>query len=77
MIRIGRGARHDGADVDLAVGTSYANADNHIVQGQDFYNDTVRPDYTPYTYPHPLVGGNPPGPPATPRNLLISSVIFW
>lgn len=25
----------------------------HIVEGRDFFNSLVRPDYTPYTYPHP------------------------
>ncbi len=26
----------------------------HIVEGRDFYNDTKRPGYTPFIYPHPL-----------------------
>ena len=26
----------------------------HIQENRDYYNDTPRPDYTPYTYPHPL-----------------------
>lgn len=26
----------------------------HIVENRDFYNNTQRPGYTPYTYPHPL-----------------------
>jgi hypothetical protein len=30
--------------------SSYAN----IVQGREIYYNTVRPGYTPYTYPHPL-----------------------
>lgn len=33
------------------------NAQYTIVQGVHFFNDTVMPGYTPYTYPHPLVGG--------------------
>jgi hypothetical protein len=61
---------HDGADVDLVVGSSHANADKHIVQGRDFYNDTQRPGYTPYTYPHPLQGGVI-SPPAAPTNLRV------
>jgi hypothetical protein len=57
---------HDGADVDLFVGTAHANADRHIVQGRDFFNDTPRPGYTPYVYPHPLqVGGQRPPPAPT------------
>jgi hypothetical protein len=55
---------HDGADVDLFVGTAHANADRHIVQGRDFFNDTPRPGYTPYVYPHPLQGGSQVPPPA-------------
>lgn len=60
----------DGADVDLVVGSSHANADQHIVQGRDFYNDTQRPGYTPYVYPHPLQGGGQLRPEA-PTNLRI------
>jgi hypothetical protein len=26
----------------------------HLVEGRDFFNDTPRPDYVPFTYPHPL-----------------------
>jgi hypothetical protein len=26
-----------------------------IQQGRDFYNDTPKPGYTPFVYPHPLV----------------------
>ena len=26
----------------------------HIQENRDFYNDTPRPGYTPYVYPHPL-----------------------
>jgi hypothetical protein len=27
----------------------------HIKEGVDFFNGVAKPDYTPYTYPHPLV----------------------
>ena len=30
--------------------TTYPN----LVQGRDYFNNTPRPGYTPYTYPHPL-----------------------
>jgi hypothetical protein len=30
-----------------------------IQQGRDFYNDTTKPAYTPYVYPHPLVNAKP------------------
>jgi hypothetical protein len=35
-----------------------------LVERRDFFNNTFRPGYTPYVYPHPLVSGNP-GPPPT------------
>jgi hypothetical protein len=31
-----------------------------LQEGRDFYNNTPMPGYTPYTYPHPLVSGQPP-----------------
>jgi hypothetical protein len=32
----------------------------NIKQGVHYFNNTQKPGYTPYTYPHPLVSGNPP-----------------
>jgi len=29
----------------------------NVTDGVDFYSNTVKPGYTPYTYPHPLVSG--------------------
>jgi len=44
----------------------------YLAEGRDFFN-TVKPGYTPYTYPHPLTTGagsnNPP--PAPPQNLTV------
>ena len=38
-----------------------------IRSGEHFINGTSLPGYTPYVYPHPLVGGQPtPTPAATP-----------
>jgi hypothetical protein len=40
-----------------------------LQEGRDFFSDTVKPGYTPYVYPHPLVSGEPtpsPSPTATP-----------
>jgi hypothetical protein len=31
-----------------------------IKGGRDFFNETPKPGYTPYTYPHPLVSSSPP-----------------
>ena len=36
--------------VPAAATTTYPD----LVQGRDFFNNTPRPNYTPYTYPHPL-----------------------
>jgi hypothetical protein len=30
-----------------------------IKEGRDFFNNTPKPGYKPFTYPHPLVSGNP------------------
>jgi hypothetical protein len=38
-----------------------------ILQGRDYFNDTPMPDYTPYTYPHPLTKSQ------LPRELKASS----
>jgi hypothetical protein len=40
-----------------------ASTEPSIKEGRDFFNETPKPGYKPYTYPHPLVTGNP----ATPR----------
>jgi hypothetical protein len=38
-----------------------------LQERRDFYNNTRMPGYTPYVYPHPLVGSDPSPPPsATP-----------
>ena len=31
------------------------NCENFLQEGRDFYNNQIKPGYTPYTYPHPLV----------------------
>jgi hypothetical protein len=39
-----------------------------IKEGRDFFNETPKPGYTPFTYPHPLVSGTaPPAKPAADR----------
>jgi len=45
----------------------------HVQEGRDFFNNTPRPGYTPYTYPHPLTlaGGGDTTPPSSPSNLRI------
>ena len=45
---------------------------SHVVAGRDFFNDTQKPGYVPYTYPHPLTGVSGAIPTA-PLNLRIVS----
>lgn len=40
-----------------------SSSEPSIQEGRDFFNETPKPGYKPYTYPHPLVTGNP----VTPR----------
>jgi hypothetical protein len=55
---------------------------NYLIEGRDYFVNTAKPGYTPYTYPHPLHtryalsvgGGNPtptPAAPAAPQNLRV------
>jgi hypothetical protein len=38
----------------------------YIVQGRDYFDNTSKPGYVPYTYPHPFQdGGTPPEPPGS------------
>jgi hypothetical protein len=54
--------REAGANVNFASAGATIRANEH------FFNDTVAPGYTPYTYPHPMVSGtvstNAPTPPS-------------
>ena len=43
---------------------------SHVVSGRDFFNNTPKPGYVAYTYPHPLTVSNPDIPDA-PSNLRI------
>jgi len=45
------------------------SCENAIQKGRDYY-ETQMPGYTPYTYPHPLVGGTD-SPPSPPKNIRI------
>ena len=55
----------DGSNIDIVVsnpwGCSNPSVADHIQEGRDFFNDTQKPGYTPYTYPHPLAtAASPP-----------------
>jgi hypothetical protein len=53
-----------GADVDIDVRAECVTETWHLQENRDFHNDTARPGYSPYVYPHPLtwelqLGGTP------------------
>ena len=41
-------------DLNITVSTSCPELADHIQEYRDYYNDTQKPGYTPYEYPHPL-----------------------
>ena len=45
---------------------------SYIQAGRDFYNDTQKPGYSPYAYPHPLTGGTSVPGLSAPTNLHFS-----
>ena len=46
---------YNGSDVDVKLNPGLCTQmANHLKENRDFYNDTPRPGYTPYVYPHPL-----------------------
>lgn len=53
----------NGNDADVTVNDPWGCANpsmaDHIQENRDFYNDTPRPGYVPYTYPHPLATDEP------------------
>jgi hypothetical protein len=42
----------NGGNADIAI-SGGPEVQAHIKQGRDYHNDTRRPDYAPYVYPHP------------------------
>lgn len=60
-----------GTDVNIEIFTlgelsCARQTEYHLKASRDFYNDTQKPGYTPYTYPHPLRTSRP-DPPTNPR----------
>ncbi len=49
----------------------------HIIENRDFYNNVVKPDYSAYTYPHPLTTGTLPPPPATEPPPLTTEATYY
>jgi hypothetical protein len=43
---------HEGSNIEVYV---HNNCGVHIQENRDYYNNVEKPDYTPYTYPHPLI----------------------
>jgi hypothetical protein len=59
----------DGSTINFREATA-GNA--QLVQGVDYFNDTVKPGYVAFTYPHPLVSGASPTP--SPSSTAIPTV---
>lgn len=55
-----------GQDADITVndpwGCTSPSMHDHLKEGRDFINDTPRPNYVPYVYPHPLAAMDNPEP---------------
>jgi len=49
----------------------------HIVEGRDFFNDTKRPDYKPYRYPHPLAYPTILSPDSADTGVAINEILQW
>lgn len=47
--------KYNGSEIEVYV---HNNCGIHIKENRDYYNNTEKPVYTPYTYPHPLTTGN-------------------
>jgi len=43
----------------------------HAQANRDWYDNTPKPGYIPFTYPHPLVGASTSSPPTAPTNLQV------
>jgi hypothetical protein len=55
-----------GQPVNTIITTPIASSQsNHIQENRDYFNNTVMPGYSTYTYPHPLVSGQVRGPAAS------------
>ena len=51
---------HSPSGKNLKMWSTSFNPPDLLVEGRDFINDTPKPGYTPYTYPHPLTISLPP-----------------
>jgi hypothetical protein len=73
---------YNGADVDIILDPPFNNLPimaEHLKKNRDYYNNTQRPGYKPYTYPHPLTIQFSPPPktdfnaPTVPQNVRVVS----
>lgn len=63
---IGSGSNSSGGILGFENGGTWGSQTGYFVSGRDYFNGgAAKPGYTPYTYPHPLIGsGTPPPSPA-------------
>ncbi|NLO39976.1 MAG: hypothetical protein GX115_10985 [Ruminiclostridium sp.] len=53
---------YDGGHFPVVQNNNFApECYNHVQEGRDYFNNTHRPEYVPYVYPHPLTLSDYPG----------------
>ena len=60
---------YNGDSAPIAGAGNPATSSTYIVEGRDFYNNTVKPGYSPLAYPHPLRAGDVP--PSAPVSAVV------
>jgi len=54
--------KYDGVHKDIELNKNFApECYNHVKENRDYFNETFRPEYVPYPYPHPLTYSDPQG----------------
>ena len=66
----------NGEDMDFIVDSSGLNP-VHIIENRDFYNDTKKPDYSPFRYPHPLAYPTILSPDSADTGVAINEILQW
>lgn len=65
---------------NMPANLNVSSESSHVISGRDYFNDTQRPSYTAFTYPHPYTSGvsiaSTPGIPFAPTNIRVTPV-WW